>query len=188
MPNATLWMVVLLCALMAAPAAAAPFDQSLEWQGIGFRVQCPNAGSINTVTVTPTGLEVDDAVIRREADGIVTGTEIADLDADGSPEVYVFTQSAGSGSYGGLIAYAANRGKSLSEIMLPAIEDDAEAARGYMGHDELAVVENSLVRRFPVYRDGDTNAAPSGGMRQIQYKLVAGESGWILQKDRIVEY
>jgi hypothetical protein len=62
------------------------------------------------------------------------------------------------------------------------------AARGYMGHDEFAIVENSLVRRFPVYRDGDTNAAPSGGTRQIQYKLVAGESGRVLRKDRIVEY
>jgi hypothetical protein len=59
---------------------------------------------------------------------------------------------------------------------------------GYMGHDEFAVVENSLVRRFPVYREGDTNTAPSGRMRQIQYKLVAGESGWVLRKDRIVEY
>jgi hypothetical protein len=57
-----------------------------------------------------------------------------------------------------------------------------------MGHDELAVVENNLVRRFPVYREGDTNAAPAGGMRQIQYKLVAGESGPVLRKDRIVEY
>jgi hypothetical protein len=44
------------------------------------------------------------------------------------------------------------------------------------------------VRRFPVYREGDANAAPSGGTRQIQYKLVAGDSGWVLHKDRIVEY
>jgi hypothetical protein len=118
----------------------------------------------------------------------VTGAEIADLDADGAPEIYVYTHSAGSGSYGGLIAYAVGEGDSLSEIRLPPIEDDAEAARGYMGHDEFAVVENSLVRRFPIYREGDTNAGPSGGTRQIQYKLVAGESGRVLRKVRIVEY
>jgi hypothetical protein len=181
-------LAALLCALFVGPTAAAPFDQSLELQGIGFRVQCPNTGSINRVTITATGLAKDNAVIEREADGIVTGAEIADLDADGAPEVYVYTHSAGSGTYGGLIAYAVGEADSLSEIRLPPIEDDAEAARGYMGHDEFAIVENSMARRFPVYRGGDTNAAPSGGTRQIQYKLVAGESGRVLRKNRIVEY
>jgi hypothetical protein len=57
-----------------------------------------------------------------------------------------------------------------------------------MGHDEFAVVENRLVRRFPVYLAGDTNAEPSGGTRQIQYRLDAGEAGWILAVDRVVEY
>ena len=98
----------LLCALLVGTTTAAPFDQFLELQGVGFRVQCDNAGSINRVTITATGPENDEAVIEREADGIVTGAEVADLDADGSPEVYVYTHSAGSGSYGGLIAYAAD--------------------------------------------------------------------------------
>jgi acetylglutamate kinase len=30
-----------------------------------------------------------------------------------------------------------------------AVSDDAQAARGYMGHDDFEVVENTLVRRFP---------------------------------------
>lgn len=50
-----------------------------------------------------------------------------------------------------------------------------------MGHDEFQVVENSLVRRFPIYKDGDSNAKPSGKMRQLQYKLKAGEAGWLLK-------
>jgi hypothetical protein len=57
-----------------------------------------------------------------------------------------------------------------------------------MGHDQFAVVENALVQRFPIYRDTDTNARPTGGTRQLQYKLVPGEAGWILQLDRRVEY
>ena len=57
-----------------------------------------------------------------------------------------------------------------------------------MGHDEFSIVESSLVRRFPIYLKGDTNASPSGGTRQLQYKLLAGEAGWILQLDRVVEY
>ena len=57
-----------------------------------------------------------------------------------------------------------------------------------MGYDEFSVVELTLLRRFPIYLEGDTNASSSGSTRQLQYKLVAGEAGWILQLDRVVEY
>jgi len=70
MPLATRATTLLLSILMAAPVAAVPFDQSLELQGISFQVQCPNGGSINTVTITPSGLKVDNSVITREADGL----------------------------------------------------------------------------------------------------------------------
>lgn len=126
--------------------------------------------------------------IEAEADGTITGVEVEDLNADGDPEIYVYVTSAGSGSYGSLIAYGSNRNRSLSEIHLPPLEDDAGASQGYMGHDTFAVGEGTLVRRFPVYREGDTNAKPTGGTRQIQYKLVAGEAGWLLRKDRIIRF
>ncbi len=170
----------------AAPASSA-FDQTLELQGIRFHVTCANEGSLNTLRIVPAGLEIDNTPIERTIDGTVTGAEAADLDVDGSPEIYVYATSGGSGSYGSLVAYSANRRKSLSEIYLPPVTENA-AAKGYMGHDEFAVVENTLVRRFPVYSDTDTNASPTGGMRQIQYDLVPGEAGWSLRVERVVEY
>ena len=172
----------------AAQAAEVTYDQVLEYAGISFHVVATGSGSIGSVTITPSGLEVDNSPITRETDGKVVLAEVADLDVDNSPEVYVYTQSAGSGSYGGLIAYAANNRKSLSEIYLPPVADNAEASMGYMGHDEFRVVENTLVQRFPVYKDGDTNAAPTGGTRQLQYKLEPGEAGWVLRVDKVVEY
>ena len=57
-----------------------------------------------------------------------------------------------------------------------------------MGHDAFAVVENRFVQRFPVYKPGDTNASPTGGMRQLHYKLVPGEAGWVLKLDKIEEF
>jgi hypothetical protein len=113
---------------------------------------------------------------------------LADLDGDSWPEIYVYVSSAGSGSYGSLVAYAVNNGKSISPIYLPPLEQTEEALPGYMGHDEFAVVENRLVRRFPVYNDGDTNANPTGGTRQVQYRLIKGEAGWVLRPDRLVDY
>jgi Periplasmic lysozyme inhibitor of I-type lysozyme len=169
-------------------AAGAAFDRTLELEGIRFRVTCANEGSQNALRIVPSGLEIENAPIERTIDGTVTGAEVADLNADGSPEIYVYVTSAGSGSYGSLLAYSANRRKSLSEIYLPPVTQDERAAQGYMGHDEFAVVERTLARRFPVYREGDPNAKPTGGTRQLEYELVPGEAGWILRLERVLEY
>ena len=161
------------------------FDQTLSLQGISFHVTSANTGSVNKVRIQPKGLKIDNQPIEKEIDGTMIGAEVADLNVDGSPEIYVYATSAGSGSYGSLVAYSANKGKSLSEIYLPSLQDDAKASKGYMGHDQFRVVESSLVRRFPLYGDKDTNAKPTGGTRQIQYKLKAGEAGWVLKPQRI---
>jgi hypothetical protein len=158
-----------------------PFAQKLELQGVTFDVSATNSGSQNKLTIAADGLEQKAALIIKEIEGTVTGAEVADLNNDGSPEVYVYVTSAGSGSYGSLVALAANNKKSLSEIYLPDITDDKKLSAGYMGHDEFSVVESVLGRRFPVYKPGDTNAKPTGGMRQIAYKLTPGEAGWVLR-------
>jgi hypothetical protein len=169
------------------PAESTGFSRTLALQGITFRVSCPNRGSINELRIEPEGLLTDNSPMVQDVEGTVTGVEIADLDADGSPEVYVYVQSAGSGSYGSLVAYSANNLKSLSGIYLPDITDDTTASKGYSGHDVFAIVENRLVRRFPIYVDGDSNATPTGGTREVSYRLEAGEAGWLLRLDRIVD-
>ena len=137
------------------------------------------------LTITPSGLTGDNGPITQEVDGVVTGAEVEDLDSDGSPEIYVYVQSAGSSSYGSLVAYSANKKRLLSLIHLPPVSENPKASQGYMGHDAFAVVENRLVQRFPVYRPGDTNASPTGGMRQLRYQLVPGEAGWVLKLDKV---
>jgi hypothetical protein len=171
-----------------APAAAAPFDRALELQGIRFHVTSANDGSVNTLRIVPTGLAIDNSPIERTVEGRVTGAEVADLNADGSPEVYVYVASADSGARGSLVAYSSNQRKSLSEIYLPPIAEDQAAYKGYRGRDEYAVLEGVLGHRFPVYRDADTDGRPTGGMRQLQYTLVPGEAGWLLKKDRMVDF
>ena len=164
------------------------FDETFELQGIKFHVTSKTGGSVNQLSIVPSGLEIDNRPIEREIIGSVSGAEIADLNGDGSPEIYVYVTSAGSGSYGELVAYAANNKKSLSEIYMPPLEQDNRVSKGYMGHDQFAVVEMTLARRFPVYNDADTNANPTGGMRQIHYKLTPGEAGWILEVEQISEF
>jgi len=177
-----------ICAVPALAVSATPgmpFDATLTHGGIGFHVASENAGSINTLTIEVNGLEAGQAPISREIDGTVTGAEVADLDGDGSPELYVYTTSAGSGSYGSIVAYAVNGRRSLSEIDLPPFLDGGNAAEGYMGHDRFEVRGRTLVRTFPVYRPGDTNANPTGGTRVLQYALARGESSWVLRLQRV---
>lgn len=154
------------------------FDRTLELQGIRFRIQSANHGSVNTLLITPAGKIAQRKAIKREIFGTVTWAEIADLNSDGWPEVYVGVTSAGSGSYGTLVAYAVNCGKSLSEISLPELMDDPVASAGYQGHDEFAIVETTLGRRFPLFVTG----SPSG-KRQVHYRLKPGEAGWLLVLD-----
>jgi hypothetical protein len=179
------YLTVVTC-LLAGVASAAPFEKDLSLQGITFHVKSKNEGSKNPVEITVRGLKGGDKTLNSEADGLVTGAEVADLNSDGSPEIYIFTQSVGSGSYGNIIAWSSNRNLSATEIHLS--EMSRKDSMGFMGHDEFAIVEQYLVRRFPVYKAGDTNAKATGGIRQIQYRLTKGEASWQLRPVKTVNF
>ena len=148
------------------------FSKKLTLQGIRYEIKAVGHGSVSKLTVLPSGLKLYNDSILLEVDPIV-GAEIEDLDRDGFPELLIYTQSAGSGSYGNVIGFSPNKGKSLSQIYFPELDKNAPAMKGYMGHDEFAIVENSLVRRFKIY---DSNAKPTAKIRQLEYHLKLGEA------------
>jgi hypothetical protein len=98
-----------------AAGTGASFDRMHELQGIRFRVTSANEVSVNMLRIVPSGLEIDNSPIVREINGTVTVAEVADLNADGFPEFYVYVTSAGSGSYGSLVAYSADRPIGIRE-------------------------------------------------------------------------
>ena len=144
-------------------------------------MQATNNGSLNHLTITPSGLEGSNTVIKEEIDGSVTNAEVGDLNHDGFSEIYVYVTSSGSGSYGSLFAYSSNRNKSITPIYLHPLEDDKKESQGYMGHDQFTLVENTFTRHFPMYLKDDPNYCPKGGTRQLEYKLVSGEATWQLK-------
>ncbi|RYD48159.1 MAG: hypothetical protein EOP83_26930 [Verrucomicrobiaceae bacterium] len=160
-----------------------PYEKSLELQGITFKVSSPNSAPSNRVTIVPAGLEADNSTVTVETPGIVTGTEVGDINADGSPEIYVYTTDVEE--RGNLIAFSANKKKSLSQISFPEL---GEHSQGYRGGDEYAVVEGVIARRFPLYPVDATKTEPTRKIRQIQYKLQAGEAGWLLKVDKVIEF
>jgi Periplasmic lysozyme inhibitor of I-type lysozyme len=156
---------------------ALEFHKIMHFQNIEFNIKSIRKEyGMSELTIIPSGLEIDNRAQTQIVEGRVINAEVEDLNSDGSPELLIYTQSDGSGSYGNVIAWSVNNRKSMSMIYFPAITDDAALCKGYMGHDEFRVVETSLVRRFPIYREGDSNANPTGGIRQITYKLVDGEA------------
>lgn len=175
--------LLLLCASLAAAAARAssPLVHEEMWQGLSISLHSANSGSINPVHFSARidGDAILDTVVSVE--GIVTAVEVADLDRDGFPEIYAFVASVGSGSYGSIVAFASNRNRSMTPVHQLPLAEGSSALQGYMGHDRFRVLPRSIERSFPVYRPGDTNAGPSGGRRRLEYELVAGETGWLLQ-------
>ncbi|MGE0640132.1 MAG: hypothetical protein AB7G12_09430 [Thermoanaerobaculia bacterium] len=174
----------------AAPAAAAakPFDRTFELQGVQFHVTTATVDGTRMVRIEPSGLEIDNDPVEREIDGHLVDGDIGDLDVDGSPEIYLFVKSDDEAARGSLVAYAANQRKSLSEIYLPPMDQTEGATEGYQGHDEFAVVENVIARRFPIVAGTGADAKPEAKTRQLQYKLARGEAGFVLRVDRVVEY
>lgn len=58
--------------------------------------------------------------------------------------------------------------------------EKGELFEGFMGHNQFSIEDNNLINSFPIYLEGDTNSNPQGGQRKVEYQLVAGEAGWIL--------
>jgi hypothetical protein len=165
------------------------FSKVLNLQGVGFNVSSIEQNGTHTLTVFTYGLEERDYRETFDITGYqITDAEVEDLNSDGSPELLIYTQSDGSGSYGNVLAFSVNNKKSMSQVYVPPVADNEKINKGYMGHDEFSVVETSLVQRFPIYKEGDTNANPTGGIRQISYKLVEGEAMRKLEVDKITDY
>lgn len=162
-------------------------DMELAYPGSDISFQVKVTG--DSLYIIPSGLFVTNDTLRHDITGYsFVNAEIGDLNIDSYPEIFVYLSSEGSGSYGKLIGYSTNNGKSVSQVHLPEISENEEINEGYMGHDEMAIVESTFCQRFPIYKEGDSNAQPTGGMRQIQYKLVDGEAGRMLAVEKVVEF
>ena len=152
------------------------YINSLTYNGFRFFVE----QKANKVSIFSPNLKYGKESIINKIEGNIVFSEIADLNADGSPEVYMYIENQKENrGYSSLLAYSVNKGLSMSEIYLAPLSHDKKAFDKYEGNDEFRVVENTLIRRFPI-KDNKT--------KQIQYKLVAGEASWQLKIDKIMEY
>lgn len=151
-------------------------------QGIDFKVQHTSNFMFNQVLVSPSGLELSNRPEVWPIEGQVERTEIEDLNSDGWPEVLSFIRST-EGKVSA-VGYSVNSGQSMSMIYLPELSTDEAAMYDYNDKEEVRIVENTVIRRFPIYENGQETQK----YRQLQYKLVNGEAARVFKLDKVTEY
>ncbi len=142
----------------------------------------PVGASLSTVIIRPTGFETNEPITLTDIDPL-NKVLLADLDKNGFDEIYLITQSPGSGSYGKIYVFASNRDKCLSEVStenINSIDRKSDLFSGYRGHDSYKIEDDFLTLEFPVYAENNSNAQPTGGTRKLTYMLVYSESGYQL--------
>ncbi len=107
---------------------------------------------------------------RARATGIdpLVFSRLRDFDGDGTPELLLVTQSAGSGSYGQVHLFR-NSEEGLQAHHLPDLDD--KARQNYRGHDRFLVHGPLLIRQFPGYAEDDQNCCPSLGIQRLIYRF-----------------
>jgi hypothetical protein len=162
------------------------FHKVFSFKNFSFTVKAKGKGSLQQLSIQPSGLSVDQRPIIVDTEPVM-GAEIGDFNRDGFPELLIFTQSAGSGSYGKVLAYSVNNGKSISQVSFLATNENPRINKGYRGHDQFTVVNNQLVQTFPIFEKNDTNSIRKAKNRVVTYKLKDGEASRIFEVDKVTE-
>lgn len=153
----------------AQPAASCALDRVANAGRLSVVLSVPAAEpcAFGTVTLTFAG-EDGRQTLQAERDGTVVGLFLVDLDRRGGPEAVVITRSVGSGSYETATVYARDAGgRWQARAVAPLAADQLQ---GYRGRDVFEVRDGALVRSFPIYREADAQAQPTGGQARFRYR------------------
>jgi hypothetical protein len=160
------------------------YEDSLRYNVYRFRITAADSGAVRDLIVKAYRGELLLTNFRTRIDGGVVGVEVADLDNNRFPELYVYSTSDGSGSFGRVYGWqflAERKANILSTNWLKMPD-------GYMGHDSLWVERDILCRQYPIYNSGDANAEPTGGVRMIRYRLKAAGKDYTLVPEQPIDH
>ncbi|MEJ8801173.1 hypothetical protein [Pontibacter sp. H249] len=144
------------------------YEERLQDGGMQFSIQTTGTGSQRSLSITVARSEQPPVRIDEAIEGAVTNSAVTDLNDNTKPELLVFVSSSGSGSYGKVYGYEFDR-EYWGELAMPDLTPELQ--KDYMGHDEFKVINDRLVRTFPIYLETDPNCCPTGGTRTIVYTL-----------------
>src|SRR5262245_56064183 len=147
---------------------------------ISFRI----VGRDSSFIIQPSGLDGATDPVNGTTSGLLTHAAIADLDHTGRPELLVFSASPDSARRVSVMAYSANE-HGLSRLDVDGVREDPRATPGYAGHDQFAIINDTLIQTFPIY---DGVGQPTGKTRRVRYTVVNGEGARLIRIDSVADY
>lgn len=104
------------------------FSKTLSLQSVGFNVSSVAKGAENLMKISTFGLPNEFNESINIGSSKITGAEVEDLNSDGSPELVVFTKTAGAVPKMNVYAYSVNNKKSLSAVYFQPVTNNSKIA------------------------------------------------------------
>lgn len=147
------------------------FTKELTQGNARFEIRTTGSAAQRQLTIRSyRGAALTSDPVRLDINGAVRDAVTADLNGNGKPEVYIFTDAASAN--GGFYGYEfAERG--YTPISSPGLISGT-AGVGYGGKDTYTLANNMLSRTFPVSNSTASTTATepaTGGSRTITYTL-----------------
>lgn len=169
------WLLYLLLRIGGTPLLPAlateqplpPFQKVLRFNVYTFIVKTTGADSAQTVTVAAYRGSLLLTRLTQPINGRVTGAEVADLDGNRLPELYLYSANQDASLAGQVYGW-----QFLPERLATiSTERWTATGAGYMGLDTLWTTRQSLCRQFPLYTISNSDARPTGTNQRICYRL-----------------
>jgi hypothetical protein len=170
---------VFLLLPMSLLAQGRRIDTTMKIGKAGYRINCINKfADKNSISINPVGFESEVRDFSFEFKGVLTGTEVDDLNKDGFPDLLLYVNTKDSLNKSTVIGISSQENKQVVPIVLPDILDDPRLRDGYRGSDQYMLLEGILMRTYPLF-EKDVNGVqqPTGKMRRLMYKVAQGEQG-----------
>ncbi|MEI7588214.1 MAG: hypothetical protein WCJ68_01880 [Chitinophagia bacterium] len=164
--------------LQSAGQKLAKYDSTMKIGKAGYKVTCLNKSlESNIFNIRPIGFKSEAREVNLELKGRVQGAEVDDFNNDGFPDLVVYIIDKENRI--NIFSVTSKNNESLDPIYFPDIFNDMQLSKGYRGKDEFKLVEGVLFRKFPIY-DADTAIkTPTNKVRQIMYRVVVGDQGYL---------
>jgi hypothetical protein len=170
---------VFVLAPIALMAQGRRIDTTMKVGKAGYRINCLNKSvEKNAISINPVGFESEVRDFNFDFKGILTATEVDDLNKDGFPELLLYVNTKDSLNKSTVIGISSQENKSVVPIVLPDILDDPRLRDGYKGSDQYMLLEGVLMRTYPLFeKDANGVQQPTGKMRRLMYRVAQGEQG-----------
>jgi hypothetical protein len=144
----------------------ARYDKTLRFNVYTFSVSAADSASVRQMTIKAYRGKLLLTNFKVQLNGTVTNAEVADLDKNGFPELYIYSTNENSLGRVHAWQFLTERKAAITPVNWPLATDKA-----YMGQDSLWIDRASLCRKYPAYQVVKGKKVATGGTHWVRYRL-----------------